>query len=124
MISKQIFSLNVMFLCSLIEEMCRKEESDKTGCNFNFGHECIYSFLSFLSYICIHIYIFMHVCMYVYISRISKSLTALEKEHLISIRRNIAVKTQFIDSMFKLPAKILVMTGFEHFYRAPNSLVD
>ena len=30
-----------MFLCSLIEELCRTEESDKTGCNFNFGHECI-----------------------------------------------------------------------------------
>ena len=29
-----------MFLCSLIEELCRKEESDKSGCNFNFGHEC------------------------------------------------------------------------------------
>ena len=32
-----------MFLCSLIEELCRKEESDKTGSNFNFGHECIIS---------------------------------------------------------------------------------
>ena len=31
-----------MFLCSLIEELCTKEENDKTGCNFNFGHECIY----------------------------------------------------------------------------------
>ena len=30
-----------MFLCSLIEELCAKEENDKTGCNFNFGHECI-----------------------------------------------------------------------------------
>ena len=30
-----------MFLCSLIEELCTKEENDKTGCNFNFGHECI-----------------------------------------------------------------------------------
>ena len=39
MISKQIFSLNFMFLCSSIEELCRKEESDKTGCDFNFGHE-------------------------------------------------------------------------------------
>ena len=34
-------SLNFMFLCSLIEELCTKEENDKTGCNFNFGHECI-----------------------------------------------------------------------------------
>ena len=34
-----------MFLCSLIEELCRKEEGDKTGCNFNFGHECIISFV-------------------------------------------------------------------------------
>ena len=31
-----------MFLCSLIEELCTKKENDKTGCNFNFGHECIY----------------------------------------------------------------------------------
>ena len=30
-----------MFLCSLIEELCAKEENFKTGCNFNFGHECI-----------------------------------------------------------------------------------
>ena len=29
-----------MFLCSLIEELCTKEENDKTGCNINFGHEC------------------------------------------------------------------------------------
>ena len=29
-----------MFLCSLVEELCTKEENDKTGCNFNFGHEC------------------------------------------------------------------------------------
>ena len=24
----------------LVEELCTKEENDKTGCNFNFGHEC------------------------------------------------------------------------------------
>ena len=30
-----------MFLCSLIEELCTKEENDKTGFNFIFGHECI-----------------------------------------------------------------------------------
>ena len=41
MISKQIFSLNFMFLHSLIEELCPKEENGKTGRNFNFGHECI-----------------------------------------------------------------------------------
>ena len=29
-----------MFLSSLIEELCRKEENGKTGRNFNFGHEC------------------------------------------------------------------------------------
>ena len=29
-----------MFLCSLVEKLCTKEENDKTGCNFNFGHEC------------------------------------------------------------------------------------
>ena len=29
-----------MFLCSLIKELCTEEENDKTGCNFNFGHEC------------------------------------------------------------------------------------
>ena len=38
-----------MFLCSLIEELCRKEESDKTGCNFNFGHECT-------------LYIYINIC--------------------------------------------------------------
>ena len=43
MISKQIFSLNFMFLSSLIEELCTKERNDKTSCNFNFGHECISS---------------------------------------------------------------------------------
>ena len=36
-----MFSLNFMFLCSLIEELCTKEENDKTSCNSNFGHECI-----------------------------------------------------------------------------------
>ena len=30
-----------MFLWSLVEDLCTKEENDKTGCNFNFGHECI-----------------------------------------------------------------------------------
>ena len=34
-----------MFLCSLIEELRTKEENDKTGCNFNFGHECIMNFV-------------------------------------------------------------------------------
>ena len=29
-----------MFLSSLIGQLCTKEENDKTGCNFNFGHEC------------------------------------------------------------------------------------
>ena len=41
MISKQMFSLNLMFLCWLIEELCTKEENDKTGCNFNFEHQYI-----------------------------------------------------------------------------------
>ena len=36
-----MFSLNFMFLCSLIEELCTKEENCKKSCNFNFGHECI-----------------------------------------------------------------------------------
>ena len=40
MISKQTFSVNFMFLYSLIEELCTKEEKSKTGRNFNFGHEC------------------------------------------------------------------------------------
>ena len=35
-----MLALNFMFLCSLIEELCTKEENDKPGCNFNFGHEC------------------------------------------------------------------------------------
>ena len=41
-----------MFLCSLIEELCTNEENDKTGCNFNFGHECIicYFFFFHLNY--------------------------------------------------------------------------
>ena len=43
-------SLNFMFLCSLIEELCTKEENDKTGCNFNFGHECINIFGTFGNY--------------------------------------------------------------------------
>ena len=29
-----------MSLCSLVEKLCTKEENVKTGCNFNFGHEC------------------------------------------------------------------------------------
>ena len=43
MISKQMFSLNFTFLCSLIEELCIKEENYKIGCNFNFEHQCTYS---------------------------------------------------------------------------------
>ena len=39
-----MFSLNFMFLCSLIEELCTKDENDETSCNFNFGHECICEF--------------------------------------------------------------------------------
>ena len=35
-----MFSLNFMFFCSLIEELCTKEENYKTSCNFNFGHVC------------------------------------------------------------------------------------
>ena len=31
-----------MFLCSFIDELCTKEENDKTGCNLSFGHEYIY----------------------------------------------------------------------------------
>ena len=42
MISKQIFSLDFVFLHSLLEELYRKEEKDKTGCSFNFEHQCIY----------------------------------------------------------------------------------
>ena len=38
-----MFSLNFMFFCSLIEELCTKEENYKTSCNFNFGHECKYT---------------------------------------------------------------------------------
>ena len=29
-----------MFLCSLTDELCTKEENDKTDCKLNFGHEC------------------------------------------------------------------------------------
>ena len=42
-----MFSLNFMFFCSLIEELCTKEENSKTSCNFNFGHECNF-FVHFL----------------------------------------------------------------------------
>ena len=36
-----MFSLNFMFFCSLIGELCTKKENYKTSCNCNFGHECI-----------------------------------------------------------------------------------
>ena len=36
-------SLIFMFFCSLIEELCTKEENYKTSCNFNFGYECIFN---------------------------------------------------------------------------------
>ena len=36
-----------MFFCSLIEELCTKEENYKTSCFFNFGHECIFKFIDF-----------------------------------------------------------------------------
>ena len=32
-----------MFLCSFIEELCTKEENYRTGCFFNFEHQCILS---------------------------------------------------------------------------------
>ena len=57
MISKQTFSLNFMFLYSLIEELRTKEENAKIGRNFNFGHECIFHLLAnnisnkFISYL-------------------------------------------------------------------------
>ena len=38
-----MFSLNFVFFCSLIEELCTKEEYYKTSCNFNFGHEGIFN---------------------------------------------------------------------------------
>ena len=47
-----------MFLCSLTEELCPKEENDKTFCNFNFGHECIKLIYMFTWYILIHQKIF------------------------------------------------------------------
>ena len=31
-----------MFLCSFNEELCTKEENNKTSCSFNFEHQCIY----------------------------------------------------------------------------------
>ena len=43
----EIFSLNFMFLCSFIEELCPKEENFKTGCSFNFEHQCILRFENF-----------------------------------------------------------------------------
>ena len=35
-----MYSLKFVFFCSLIEELCTKEENYKTSCKFNFGHEC------------------------------------------------------------------------------------
>ena len=56
MISNQIFSLNFMFLSLIIDELCRKEENNKTGCSFNFEHQCIYNMqfcdCEFLQYFC------------------------------------------------------------------------
>ena len=40
-----------MFLCSLIEELCTKEENDNTDCSFNFGHGCILDSFSFCFYV-------------------------------------------------------------------------
>ena len=40
-----------MFLCSLIKELCTKEENGKTGCNFNFGHECTYIYGKYITQI-------------------------------------------------------------------------
>ena len=34
-----------MFLCLLTDELCTKEENDKTGCKRNFGHEYIYIYI-------------------------------------------------------------------------------
>ena len=48
-----MFSLNFMFFCSLIEELCTKEANDKTGCKVNFGHECIYTLRFFKKIVCI-----------------------------------------------------------------------
>ena len=47
-----MFSLNFTFFCSLIEELCTKEENYKTSCNFNFGHECVMNLtLGYLSFL-------------------------------------------------------------------------
>ena len=50
-----------MFLCSLIEELCTKEENDKTGCNFNFGHECIIDSFFSQKYFKQYNFIFMQI---------------------------------------------------------------
>ena len=39
-----------MFLSSLIEELCTKEENDKTGCKLNFGHECTLKHCNLVKY--------------------------------------------------------------------------
>ena len=36
-----MFSLDFMFFCSLIDELCTKEENTKIGYSFNFEHQCI-----------------------------------------------------------------------------------
>ena len=33
-----------MFLSSLIEELCRKEENNKAGCTLTVGGQCIYNY--------------------------------------------------------------------------------
>ena len=35
-------SLNFLFLSSLIEELCTKEENNKAGCTLIFGGQCIF----------------------------------------------------------------------------------
>ena len=44
MISKQIFSLNFMFLSLLIKELCTNEENNKVGCTLIFGGQCILTY--------------------------------------------------------------------------------
>ena len=37
-------SVNFMFLSSLIEELCTKEENNKVGCTLIFGGQCILTY--------------------------------------------------------------------------------
>ena len=42
-----------MFLSSLIEELCTKEENNKAGCTFTFGGQCKIILNRFFFFVCV-----------------------------------------------------------------------